>query len=316
MKKFLKIFQILFVNFLFLIAILFISDFIIFNKYIKQVQNPDIPVKFQYKLKHPFIHYTDLNDYFNGESNIWRGRAPDGTEYNGQPPIIVFGGSFAHGQYLNYDQTFSYKLAHILKRPVYNRAIPAGGFQHMYYQTLLDNFYKEVPPSDTVFFILIDDHYKRMLKNSINITDNYLYLRYSYKNGKLTQHKYNILTNFLKSSYTFRLFYYTYINFIINNQKNADKITDMALAYFIESRKELEKHRNCKIKKFVVIFYTSWSYNELLREKLEKNGFIVLETRKLTDKDLNSPAYFMPENGHPKEAAWDLLTPLITAKIF
>lgn len=296
--------------------LLFLSDFIIFSKYVKPIQNPDNPIKFSYKIKNPYIHFIYLKDYFNGKNNNWFGRKPDGTEYKDAVPVVLFGGSFAYGQYLNYNQTLSYKLSKLLKRPVYNRGIPAGGFQHMYYQTLSDEFYNDVPSSDTVIFVLIDDHYNRMLKNSINIADSYLYLRYSYKNDKLIMHNYNnIFSNFIKSCYTFRLFYYSYIDSMIKNRENEDKVTDMALAYFTESRKEMEKRFNKKIK-FIVLFYTSWAYNETLKNKLKNKGFIVLDTKEITNEDLRSSKYLMQDSLHPTEAAWDLLTPLIVKQLY
>lgn len=315
MKKFFKISKLIILNVLIFLLLLFLSDLIVFSIFVKPIQNKQNPTKFTYNLKNPYIHFIYLKDYFNGKNNTWYGRKPDGLEYKDKTPVILFGGSFAYGQYLNYNQTFSYKLSQLLKRPVYNRGIPAGGFQHMYYQTLSEQFYKDVPPSDTVFFVLIDDHYKRMLKSSINIADDYLYLQYSYKNNKLIMHNYNNpLFNFLKSCYTFRLFYYPYVDAMVNNSRNEDKITDMALAYFVNSRNELEKRFNKKIN-FVVIFYTSWSYRKTLESKLRLNNFKVIDTREITNEDLRSSKYFMQDSLHPSQEAWDLLTPLIVEEL-
>ena len=53
-------------------------------------------------------------------------RKPDNENFK-NPPILLFGCSFAYGEYLAQNQTFSYKLSKLLNSPVYNRAIPGFG---------------------------------------------------------------------------------------------------------------------------------------------------------------------------------------------
>ena len=304
----LKILKLLIINLLCIFFLWFISDCIIFS-----IHNKNHEHKFSYITKPKQVWYIDLKNFFDGSDNKFRGRKPDGTEFGTKKnPITVFGCSFAHGQYLDYNQTFSYKLAYLLKRPVYNRAIPGGGIPHMYHQVISDDFYKEVPPSDTVFYIMMDGHIRRMLIHTYRITDNYFYLHYNYKNNHFQIENYTtIFQNIFKSSYTIKYIEHIYINNLIKNEKNSEKISELLLQYMIETRKELEKKWNQKISNFIIVLYEPIPYESICTEKLAKNGFKIIKAYNLTNANLNSEEYKMQDNGHPKESAWDLLTPLI-----
>ena len=234
-----------------------------------------------------------------------------GNEYKNNP-ITVFGCSFAYGHYLKNNQIFSYKLSKIVKHPVYNRAFPGKGLSNMYFQVSDEKFYKIVPPSDYIIYIMIDDHYRRVL--SVNFDPSEYWQVYNYKYDKKRDKL--ILTNFLPlnrilyNSYLYRLIKAFQINQYINNPKNAEELTDFILVYFVKSREELEKHWNKKVN-FIVILYEGVKYSDLLREKLGKNGFVVVDVPSLTNENLDEPQYKMQDNWHPTEAAWDLLTPLI-----
>lgn len=331
MNKFFNIFIILLFNFILLIFLWFLSDFVIY----KIDSNPkkfyenfppttEIP-KFKYNTKEPNIVYIPLYDYYDGSDDIFKGRKPVGLEYckpgKECKPIIIFGCSFAHGQYLKYNQNFSYKLSQTLKRPVYNRGITGSGVQHMYYQVADEvdkSFYEQVPPSDTIFYVLIDDHYQRMtIFSDYDTIQGNIHLRYTLKDGKLVKDNYNnILLNIIKSSPTVKAINLKYLDNYIKNPKNAEKLTDLMLAYFVQTRNILENKWNKKIN-FIVIFYDNdkIDYKDILRRKLEENNFIVLDTAEMTDVDLNSEEYLMQDNLHPKEKAWDLLTPKIIDKL-
>ena len=324
MKKILKIVSILTINFGLIVFALIVSDFLTYKwdsrTYYKFHPHTSKIPPFKYYLKNPVIPYTQLDDYFNGKDNIFNGRLPVGTEYKSNP-ILYFGDSYIHGQYLEPNQNFGYKLSHSLKRPVYNRAIPGSGFQHMYYQVSDENaksFYEQVPPTDTIFYIMIHDHYLRMsIFSDFDALGGNMHLRYTIKDDELVKDDYNNpFLNFLKSSHTIRNYNLKYLEYNMHIPQSADKMTDSALKYFIETRNILEKKWNKKIN-FNVIFYDNFkiSHQNILREKLKANGFKTLAVSDLTNEDLNSEKYLMQDNLHPTEAAWDLLTPLIVEKL-
>ena len=319
MKIILKIFSIIFINIFVFLLLFFISDVITYNIYKNIFEKDKVSqyTKFGYHFK--ISEYTaNLKDFFNGSNNIYMGRKPDGLEYKNKTPIVVFGCSFAYGQYLNFNQTFSYKLAHILKRPVYNRAISGGGFQFMYFQVVdfgNKHFFNDIPNTDTAIYILVDDHYKRLMRNYFYVLSPWPLMTYSYKNGKFKINN-NRFINFFKSIYISKYLNLVYTDNYINNPKHSEILTDMIVRYFELTKEKLEEHYNKPIN-FYIILYESWdiSYKELLIKKLKNKGFIVITTSELTNEDLNSPKYMMQDNLHPTEAAWDLLTPLIAQKI-
>lgn len=326
MKKAFKIFFIIIINICILISALFLSDWIIYKVHTDPVTyyehhplSTDIP-KFQYMIKDPFTTFIDLEDYYTGDNNIFVGRLPNGLQYKDKTPILIFGDSFAHGQYLNPDQNFSHKLSESLKRPVYNRGIPGSSMQHMLHQVTVkaDDFFQKVPKTDTVFYVFIDEHYMRMsIFSDFDALYNNLYLRYTLRDGKLVKDNYdNKFLNFIKSSYTIRMLSLKHTVWYINNPKMADKLTDQILAFFIETRDALEKKWENKIN-FTVLLYDNIPIKNkaMLRKKLEDNNFNVIDTSDLTKEDLNIEKYLMQDNLHPTEAAWDLLTPKIIKEL-
>ncbi len=325
MKSF---FLVIFINAIVFVIGFFLANYFCYRLYfeseIKEKPTPLVDTHIpQFNLLYPkyiVIPYTDLTNLFNDKNNINQGRKPVGLEYKSKP-ILIFGDSFAHGQYLNPNQNFGYKLSQLLKRPVYNRAIPGSGFQHMYFQvspTYSDEFFKVIPKTDDVIYIMILDHYLRMLIFSdFSVIGDNFHVRYSWKNNKLVMDDYNSKwLNFLKNSYLIKAINLKYLSFTIGCPLFAERYTQKALIYFLETRKSLEQHWNNKIK-FTVILYENKpiAYKSLLKQKLLENNFNVIETSELTNEDLDTGIYLMPENLHPTEAAWDLLTPKIAERL-
>ena len=313
-----KKFKIIILNILLFILIFELTEFIIFKYYknvYKKIYKHTLVCNFGYKWIFP-TYLQNLGAYFYFEDPKYQGRKPDGTMYDNKKPIVIFGCSIAHGSYLEKNQTFSYKLSDELKCPVYNRAIPGGGIQHMYFQTTTDDFYKYVPQSDTIIYVLIEDQIRRMMVNYFSVLDLHIMLHYSIKNNKLVMDNYNNnFFNFLKSLYISKAINHIYVNNFVKNKANSEKIANLILLYLTESKKELETHWNKKVK-FYILMYDNLDilYKNEIKKKLEENGFIVISTSELTNENLLSEKYLMLDNYHPTEAAWDLLTPKIIEK--
>ena len=117
MKKIFKILLISFLNFCLLLLLWLISDFVIYKidsnpkKFYENFPLSTKLPKFKYNTKNPYVVYTPLFDYYDGSDDIFKGRKPVGLEFckpNKEcKPIIIFGCSYAHGQYLKYNQNFS-----------------------------------------------------------------------------------------------------------------------------------------------------------------------------------------------------------------
>ena len=315
--KIIRYTKILISNIILFFIFLFMCDFIIYQYQTKdftkeqKTQNPFLVNIFNPTISLSRYNFDLDNEY--GESS-WNGRKPDGLEYSNNTPILVLGCSFAFGQHLYKDQTFSYKLAHLLKRPVYNRALAGAGVQHMYYQTTNEDFYNDVPKTDTVIHIIINDHYRRMFGEMFKVTDPVLNLHYKKKNNTLVMDNYNnFLLNFFKFSNTFEIIRHKYQKFYIRNPKNAENLTDEMVLYFIKIRENLENRWNTKLN-YTVVLYRKILHADILEKKLKQNGFNVIKTSDITTEDLNTMKYKM-EDDHPKESAWTLLTPIIIKTI-
>ncbi len=262
---------------------------------------------------HPGIRYFQLVDFnmFHNDKAGWA-RKPVGLNYK-KGSVVVFGGSYAFGFNLNSEQTFSYKLSHLSKRPVYNRACSGWGIQHMLNQVRQSDFYNDVPEPEYVIYIMINDHFRRLYVSTFMPSEmllEYQNLRYAYKNGELVQKKINNkFLEFIHKLYLFQKIEHFYINNIILRKNNYKEYFDFALEHFIESRNEMQKHWNNT--KYVVLLYNYFPNDELFIKQLKENGFTVVSLcHDYSLPNLSNPEY-RQSNFHPTEKAWDLITPQI-----
>ncbi|MBQ9246158.1 hypothetical protein IJ182_07825 [bacterium] len=317
-----KIIKITLINIVLFCLFFILFDYLTYKKALISFKKvyPNQKVVFKYSLiskKPNIIVYPEL--FFKGKSK-YLGRLPDGLEYKDKKPIIVFGCSYAYGDFLNQNQTFTYKLAHLIKHPVYNRAAVGWSIQHMLFQTETEMLYEDIKDTDNVIFIMISDHMRRLYLEHYYSVDSWEYLHYTIKNNKPVLDNYdNIFVNFLKSIHLRKIYNHNKAaKAAITSQKETYKIHDDISKYIIESRNNIEKHLGKKIN-FTVIYYEpgEWGipYKYYLTDILEKEGINVISTKDLTSENLRTEKYFMLDNGHPKETAWDLLTPLIAERL-
>lgn len=315
MKKLGKFFEI-FIKFL---VLFFICEFTIYymalQAYPKNYKPP-----FKYFTSNPAIKYDSFKDFFNGKDEH-KGRAPDGLEYKNKKPIVLFGGSYTYGYNLKKEQTFSYKLAHILKQPVYNRSVTATTLPHMLLQLSTEDFYNEIPTPEKIIYVFTENHFEALYKDGrFDIADDRLYLHYTLKNGYLEKDSYdNPYKNFFKSLYFVNYIKQKFWKKYIIEKKNVNNITDYTLQFFLQSRTEIQKRYHYE-PEFIVFFFHFSKRNLLLKntlkQKLTANGFKVIDKEDITNEDLFNNKYrISPKDFHPNEKAWDLLTPLIAEKI-
>lgn len=252
---------------------------------------------------------VNLENFKNPKSEYTRHL--EGTNYT-KKPIVIFGCSFAYGFELKNEQTFSYKLSHLTKRPVYNRAFPGWGIQHMLNQVRQTAFYNDVPEPEYAIFIMIKDHFRRLYTPSFmsaHLLGGIFNLRYEYKNNELEE-KYpkGRLQEIFQSSYIVQKAEQFYINNILLNERNCENYLTFAIEHFIESKQAMQKH--WKNTKYVVILYQGFKNDELFKQILEDNGFIVISVP--NDYYINTrDEKYESDTFHPKEEAWNILTPKI-----
>lgn len=129
-----RILKIIFINVILLLLILITSEWICFliikHKYEPRLKITKAMNKATGRHSLEELKYNYKLNSFNYENEKIAMRNPEGLNYK-KLPIILFGCSFTYGDGLNNNQTFSYKLSHLAKRPVYNRAECGWGVQHM-----------------------------------------------------------------------------------------------------------------------------------------------------------------------------------------
>ena len=266
-----------------------------------------LPIPFHQGIKKYVL--VNLKEFTNPE--IPHTRKPEGTNYK-KKPVVVFGCSFAYGFDLENEQTFSYKLSHLTKRPVYNRAVSGWGIQHMLNQVRQSDFYKDVPEPEYAVFIMIKDHFRRLYVPtfmSSHLLSELFNLRYEYKNNELEE-KYpkGKLQETIQRSYIVQKLQHFYINNITLNERNYANYMTFAIEHFIESKQAMEKH--WKNTKYVIVLYQGFKNDELFKKVLEDNGFIVISVP--NDYHINTRAEeYESDTFHPNEKAWNIITPKI-----
>ena len=307
MNKLKEIFKILAVNVCIIILILFVFDFCVYRNLIDEnaLKSQDSNTVFKYMFFNPKVYTLDINKF---------GRISTDNKYiNDAKPIILMGCSYAYGMNLDNGQTFAYKISELLKRNVINKAILAGGIQHMYYLSSNEAFYKKTKKSKDIIYILIEDQYRRILVYTFFKNHNIFYLHYTKKNNELIIDNYkNPFINLFKSLYISKLMNHIWVYKYVNNEKNADKLTNLELLYFEKIKNNIENHWG-KVN-FNIIIYGNYMYSDMMSKKLKNKGFNVIKCQDLTNEDIKQGKYISDDN-HPTEAAWDLLTPLIAKKL-
>ena len=312
MKKLLKIF---FISLFIFALLLFAVEWIIWLQENHKMRKAGIfPPSIQRLAFHPGVKNFEFDPYtFPRPENGW-GRAPEGLQYSDKKPVVIFGCSYAYGYRLNDSQTLSYKLANYAKVPVYNRAWTGWGIQHMLYQSKIEKIYEQIPEPEYVIYVFLDDHIRRlylMTFSSWNILIDEQNLRYKEKDGKLIEiTNNNPVLRQIKRLYFVNIIHHWYVLKHILNQKNKQNCCNFAVKHFVEAKNEMQKH--WKNTKYIVLFYDT--KNNYIKEKLEENGYMVINTSDLTTENLSSSKY-MTDDCHPKEAVWDLLIPPLSEKL-
>ena len=314
-EKIKKITGIALSNLVIFLILLILCDYWVYSYAIfEREQYKKTPAKSHFKYK----FYNKTITLKEARKNLTRLREPSGLNYKNKHKIMLFGCSFVYGYELNENQTIGYKLSNFLKIPVYNRAMVGGNPQELWYQVAAEgseDFYNEVPLTDTYIYTIIDSHFERIY----NFYPVYTYrhpLNYLTSKGELKRDiQQSLLLNLLKISYSYRFIEQKIKYNFLTNKDNYPKIINNTALYLIESKKELEKRNKQKIN-FIVLFYDKIRYEKELEQKLKENGIHVIKTKDLTKEDLKSLKYTLSKtNKHPNEAAWDLLTPLIAKEI-
>ncbi len=296
-----KVLKIILVNLIILFIVYLAVDIYCFIKDIRYhgrtyaLSTPMTAVKF-YLDTYKRIFYTkkDYDNVFIKGTQQTYFRDPLNLD-SPKKPVFIMGCSYAYGSDLNANQSLMGKLVKYANRPVYNRALSARGVNEMYYQVKSDKLYSFIPKPEWFIYVFIPDQIRRA-QLPCSIVDQGVYY----------DENFNIKPNWnTPLIYTFK-----------NSKKyfQYPEYTWHYLDVIHEIKKETQKHWGDDIKYLFLYFDTNDVLYDKLKPSLEKDGFMCLSINELTKEDLSQPQYKAPDNAHPSELAWELLTPIIIEK--
>ena len=288
------------VNIILIIFVLIFAEIMLFKNATKDITYHEV----KYRLEKEDLTLEKLKKY----SNM---REPRGLNYK-KSPIIIYGCSYAYGDELKDEETFSSQLSEYTKRPVYNFAMSSKGLQHALY--LLKHDKKITPEPEYVFYVFINDHYRRMFVNC-NRIDNLKYLTYKKKNNELIENVSNFAITerfYILSSLKNQMYYFLKAPF-------EKQIYKLAKLYFITIKNEIKnKYPNAK---FVILDYELGYSCYLSKDKikdLQKEDIDVISLNKEFKDKLSMNEYRNPkeidEYRHPNAKAWSEIVEFISKK--
>lgn len=321
MKKFIRLFFIFFFNILLFSILLLVIDYLVvmkeYNIYEKSINDSGYKGKehikgrpFEYNLK--MNVYRSVSEMINYKDS--RRIVNPGFE---KRPIILYGCSYAYGDFLDDRQTFGNKLSLQTSRPVYNFAYSGWGLQHMYFQLENENgVYSQINNPEYAIYVFMGDHIHRMHYHYLGLASGGNQLGYEKKGNKLIKKvpffiQLNRLNFLKKIEENFIFKHYTL------NPSKQDENFDLMKAYFIQSKLKLsEIYPDIK---FLIIKYpyphcNQWYYSTPRWKELDQAGFIVVDLKEMLKEDLLTDEYRLPDE-HPNEKAWDTIVPELIKKI-
>ncbi len=250
--------------------------------------------------------YTILSDF---KPILWRKSFI--IENSDKKPIIWFGCSFAEGAGLSDTQAPCGKISKMTGRSCINRAKGATGTQFMYYQLTKEDFFKQAPQADYVIYTFIWHHLRRLYNYQINPLVDMFNVRYKLLNGNLIEVK-----------PFFKPFYSSFIikRFLnkIELKKSEEEEKDFKLFNALIKESVRITSEKYPASKFIMIEFPDLSNRELPDyeiKNLEKMGITVIRVNDIVkNTDFTDKKYWLEDNIHPSEEAWNIILPEITAK--
>ena len=284
-----KILKILSLNFIFLVLVFILFDWIFYACHAyKVMENPG---------------------WFNSD------RIENDLPFDkNKRPVVLMGCSYVFGAGVDYNQTISYKMQERTGRKVYNFGQIASGVQHCLFFLQEHQFFKEhknLDP-DYVIYLFINDHMRRMYVNFFDEDTGLKYLRYEKKNDSLVRKNMHIVPlDYLRVT----LLYKKINNFFIKN-KSADENFEFLKMHLGEIKNEI--NQKYKDTEFVVIVYpadfdrcfekSAQGYSDKW-QSLESQGIHVID---LSKENFEFKDEYIASDGlHPSGKAWDKLLPVI-----
>ena len=325
MKKIVKILTIILINLVLVLDLFFITDYIYkrceYNRQCSLAKKEMDQTFFLKKIYSNFKYNSKVSHFKNFSMH------KEVYSKDNKSSILVFGGSFAYGAFIDANQNLSANLSKLSGRTVYNRAIPTFGFGQMLYQTMHEDLYNDIKiPAEYAIYVYIPDHFIRSCHYKYgvsNLNGNNYYLSYELQDGKLIEKNppFLFLNKFAMFYSNTKKNFCSKNNYDMGNEKNFDFVKQ----HFVQAREELLKRYPHL--KFIILkypynyvpsenlpkedeeYYNMSVYENKRWKELQDEGFIIIEAdEKTMGININSDDYRLPD-GHPNEKAWNVITP-------
>ena len=270
-----------------------------------------------------FSRYSVISEYsfFQKEKT----RPVTGEKYQ-KRPVIIFGCSHAYGIDLNEEQTISYKLANLTKRPVYNKSFMGWGIQHMLYWLQYNpEIFKEVKNPEYIIYIYCPGHIERLYKYQGWPHDSGKYLRYKLdKNNNLK------LINVYDYPLYWRLFSVKYIQYYLQNIQSQK--TQENLKLFKAILKEISNIIKIKYPKtrMIILLYpgdntcysrnnypydNDYYFDKATMQEIKDMGFEIINLDTFLGGHQSCEPKYKCAINHPSEAFWNEIVPKLARKL-
>ncbi len=318
-----KILKLLFINIIIFVILFFTLDYFVYMNYCyhRKIEFPDIfhrPKSYITFLFSPSNFGQTISVLQSGRY-LKRQNIANSIKYT-KPSIILFGGSYAYGSYLEENLTLGYKITNLTKRNVYNEAMEAGGIHTMNFILSNPDFYKKITPSpEYAIFVYIPNHMKRLTSNlfpSPLDCNNYIQYKLVKDELKLKNESKIFCRSFIIKKFLEKL---DSVNNMPNKEQNYKKFM-LANELFLESKKRLEEQfPNIK---FVILKYVMENKKDdalelpFMWEVLKNEGFIIIDTKELLGREFKlSSEDTAIDNYHPSEKFIDELANALVKKL-
>ncbi len=306
-----KKFYIILLNIIFIVAGLIIFDYC-FYTYFVSYERKDLSYNVQkYINSHKILSFDDVYKSKKA-AGFFRDRIVK-TSFP-KAPVLIFGGSFGYGFLLDKEQSFSYKLSKLTNTSVYNRSIPSYGIQIVPYMLEKYNLEKEITPNPKyIIYVFIDNHIFRLYRKIMAANEAYLDIRYKKTKTGLELVK----PLYFPYRFSFIRFLEDRIRWELYQNSDVDNNFDFMKLHFLLMKSVIKK--KFPNSKLVILKYHDTYDKRILKNRrwkeLEKEGIIVIDSNKLTGKDLCAKEFKSSDNIHPNEKAWDLIVPALVKKL-
>ncbi len=303
-----KFIKIILLNILVIVIIFVFAEFISFWKILKYYE----------KNKHYSFNYSLKIDTFDSFYNYFKKNyiRPVENKNIDAAPVIIFGCSFAYGDNLNDNQTFSHKLAKYIKRPIYNMAYGGWSVANMLYQIENDNLIKSIRPPKYVIFVYCPYQQHRIYLHIFDPGETRLCVHYNklLNSNILKQQK---VPTFLFSLYTIK----TIDNFIAHlkgyNHHFEKSRNHLTILFYKQSIDLMKKYWNNNYTQYFILNYsnTTQPFLETLQKETDWEIINLYDLDNCNNIFNNVKFQISEQDIHPNEKAWDIIAPAFANQI-